>query len=190
MPAPVSPPPPPPPQHREAEGSPPDLYGVAVQRISDHLRRTGQHGDDLDAPTFAERLARHLRRLRSRYLFSYLDGSISAEDVLLHLRILDDCADPDKRPVFHARLVGARLYGVPVVVDGGDDRQELLHEPGIVFRHEIVFSSVERPRVLSRLTALVSEVGLNILGAGIYNTVDGFCLFVFLVDGWESKVNV
>ncbi|KAF8662503.1 hypothetical protein HU200_056095 [Digitaria exilis] len=141
MPAPVSlpPPPPPPPQHREAEGSPPDLYDVAVQRICDHLRHTGQHGDDLDPP-------------------------------------------PPPSP--NASLVTCAASGP---VDGGDDRQDLLHEPGIVFRHEIVFSSVERPRVLSRLTALVSEVGLNILGAGIYNTVDGFCLFVFLVDGWESK---
>jgi len=31
-----------------------------------------------------------------------------AEDVLLHRRILNDCADPEKRPIFHVRFLHVR----------------------------------------------------------------------------------
>uniref|UniRef100_A0A453DJ74 Uncharacterized protein n=1 Tax=Aegilops tauschii subsp. strangulata TaxID=200361 RepID=A0A453DJ74_AEGTS len=36
----------------------------------------------------------------------YIDLDVNkAEDVLLHRRILAECADPDNRPVFHARFL-------------------------------------------------------------------------------------
>jgi len=53
--------------------------------------------------------------------------------------------------------------------------------------HEIIFSSLDRPKLLSRLTALLSEVGLNIQEAHVYSTKDNFCLDVFVVDGWETE---
>ena len=31
------------------------------------------------------------------------------EDVLLHRRILNECADPDKRPVFHVRFLNVSI---------------------------------------------------------------------------------
>jgi hypothetical protein len=36
---------------------------------------------------------------------------------------------------------------------------------------------------------LLSEVGLNIREAHVFSTTDGFCLDVFVVDGWETEVN-
>jgi len=35
----------------------------------------------------------------------------------------------------------------------------------------------------------MSEVGLNIHEAHVFSTTDGFCLDVFVVDGWDTKVN-
>ena len=36
----------------------------------------------------------------------------------------------------------------------------------------------------------MSEVGLNIREAHVFSTTDGFCLGVFVVDGWGIEVNI
>ena len=46
-----------------------------------------------------------------------------------------------------------------------------------------------RPVVL-QLSALLSAVGLNIREAHVFSTTDGFCLGVFVVDGWGIEVNI
>lgn len=53
--------------------------------------------------------------------------------------------------------------------------------------HEITFSTVDRPKLLSQLTSLVSEAGLNIQEAHAFSTADGFSLDVFVVDGWPHE---
>ncbi|KAI3717099.1 hypothetical protein L1987_68460 [Smallanthus sonchifolius] len=53
--------------------------------------------------------------------------------------------------------------------------------------HEITFSTIDRPKVLSQLTSLLSEVGLNIQEAHAFSTADGFSLDVFVVDGWPHE---
>ncbi|CAI0381313.1 unnamed protein product [Linum tenue] len=53
--------------------------------------------------------------------------------------------------------------------------------------HEITFSTVDRPKLLSQLTSLLAEVGLNIQEAHAFSTVDGFSLDVFVVDGWPHE---
>ena len=89
----------------------------------------------------------------------------------------------------------------------GDLKTQLLHE--------IIFSSSDRKKLLSRvmstlpirligplihiyassflwqmvvsqLTALLSEVGLNIQEAHVYSTNDSLFMDVFVVDGWET----
>jgi hypothetical protein len=37
---------------------------------------------------------------------------------------------------------------------------------------------------------LLSEIGLNIREAHVFSTTDGLCLDVFVVDGWETEVNL
>ncbi|KAK6922540.1 Serine-threonine/tyrosine-protein kinase, catalytic domain, partial [Dillenia turbinata] len=53
--------------------------------------------------------------------------------------------------------------------------------------HEITFSTIDRPKLLSQLTSLLAEVGLNIQEAHAFSTVDGYSLDVFVVDGWEYE---
>ncbi|KAI7739678.1 hypothetical protein M8C21_020545 [Ambrosia artemisiifolia] len=53
--------------------------------------------------------------------------------------------------------------------------------------HEITFSTIDRPKVLSQLTSLLSELGLNIQEAHAFSTTDGFSLDVFVVDGWPHE---
>ncbi|XP_044509538.1 serine/threonine-protein kinase STY46-like isoform X2 [Mangifera indica] len=53
--------------------------------------------------------------------------------------------------------------------------------------HEITFSSDDKPKLLSQLTSLLAEIGLNIQEAHAFSTVDGFSLDVFVVDGWPYE---
>ncbi|KAH9662510.1 serine/threonine-protein kinase STY17 [Citrus sinensis] len=50
--------------------------------------------------------------------------------------------------------------------------------------HEITFSTIDKPKLLTQLTSLLGEIGLNIQEAHAFSTVDGFSLDVFVVDGW------
>ncbi|XP_026405312.1 serine/threonine-protein kinase STY8-like [Papaver somniferum] len=53
--------------------------------------------------------------------------------------------------------------------------------------HEIIFSTLDKPKLLSQLSALLSDIGLNIREAHVFSTIDGYSLDVFVVDGWESE---
>lgn len=53
--------------------------------------------------------------------------------------------------------------------------------------HEITFSTLDKPKLLSQLSTLLGDIGLNIREAHVFNTNDGYSLDVFLVDGWKTK---
>ncbi|GLU16549.1 hypothetical protein SLE2022_329800 [Rubroshorea leprosula] len=53
--------------------------------------------------------------------------------------------------------------------------------------HEVIFSTVDKPKLLSQLSALLSDIGLNIREAHVFSTTDGYSLDVFVVDGWDSE---
>ncbi|KAF3434774.1 hypothetical protein FNV43_RR21860 [Rhamnella rubrinervis] len=53
--------------------------------------------------------------------------------------------------------------------------------------HEITFSTDDKPKLLSQLTSLLAEIGLNILEAHAFSTVDGYSLDVFVVEGWPYE---
>ncbi|KAI4350242.1 hypothetical protein L6164_004715 [Bauhinia variegata] len=53
--------------------------------------------------------------------------------------------------------------------------------------HEITFSTDDRPKLLSQLTSLLAEIGLNIQEAHAFSTTDGYSLDVFVVDGWPYE---
>uniref|UniRef100_A0A0E0LQC0 Protein kinase domain-containing protein n=1 Tax=Oryza punctata TaxID=4537 RepID=A0A0E0LQC0_ORYPU len=164
-----------------------------------------------ELPDEAAAFLPHLARLPKRYLFDL--GVDRVDDVLLHWRILTHCARPHNRPVFHARFQKC----IPVQPDSEfDPCQRLMEDLSLERRkaaapaagdnsttsasmsissrdsktkllHEIIFSSLDKPKLLSRLTLLLSEVGLNIREAHVYSTTDGFCLDVFVVDGWDTE---
>ncbi|KAI4317000.1 hypothetical protein L6164_024915 [Bauhinia variegata] len=50
--------------------------------------------------------------------------------------------------------------------------------------HEITISTIDKPKLLSQLTSLLSETGLNIQEAHAFSTLDGYSLDVFVVGGW------
>ncbi|XP_074373003.1 serine/threonine-protein kinase STY46-like [Apium graveolens] len=54
-------------------------------------------------------------------------------------------------------------------------------------RHEITISTTDKPKLLSQLTCLLSEIGLDIKEAHAFSTTDGYSLDVFVVDGWEYE---
>ncbi|KAK1322125.1 Serine/threonine-protein kinase HT1 [Acorus calamus] len=53
--------------------------------------------------------------------------------------------------------------------------------------HEVTFSTDDKPKLLSHLTSLLAEIGLNIQEAHAFSTVDGYSLDVFVVDGWPYE---
>ncbi|KAL6515432.1 hypothetical protein OROHE_018466 [Orobanche hederae] len=60
---------------------------------------------------------------------------------------------------------------------------EALHTP----IHEVIFSTLDKPKLLSQLSALLSDIGLNIREAHVFSTADGYSLDVFVVDGWHAE---
>ncbi|XP_039050151.1 serine/threonine-protein kinase STY46-like isoform X2 [Hibiscus syriacus] len=61
------------------------------------------------------------------------------------------------------------------------ERQEIVHI------HEVIFSTTDKPKLLSQLSALLSDIGLNIREAHVFSTTDGYSLSVFVVDGWPIE---
>ncbi|KAJ1427366.1 Protein kinase-like domain superfamily [Sesbania bispinosa] len=53
--------------------------------------------------------------------------------------------------------------------------------------HEITISTNDKPKLLSQLTSLLSETGLDIQEAHAFSTLDGYSLDVFVVGGWEVE---
>ncbi|KAK4346973.1 hypothetical protein RND71_033312 [Anisodus tanguticus] len=53
--------------------------------------------------------------------------------------------------------------------------------------HEITFSTIDKPKTLTQLTNIISEIGLNIEEAHVFSTSDGFSLDVFVVAGWPYE---
>ncbi|KAG6486505.1 hypothetical protein ZIOFF_055081 [Zingiber officinale] len=53
--------------------------------------------------------------------------------------------------------------------------------------HEITFATHEKPKLLSLLTSLLAELGLNIQEVHAFSTNDSYLLNVFVVDGWPYE---
>lgn len=53
--------------------------------------------------------------------------------------------------------------------------------------HEVTFATIDKPKLLSQLSALLADVGLNIREAHVFSTTSGYSLDVFVVDGWPSE---
>ncbi|CAI0396094.1 unnamed protein product [Linum tenue] len=163
---------------------------------------------------FRLRLDAHFNRLPASY---GLDVNMDrVEDIMLHQTLLEKAKDPEERPVYHVRFMEVLpsdflcvflfiIYVINLirVRDGVDfepcsklgdlnlektskdmeDRQELEQAPV----HEVIFSTIDKPKLLSQLSALLSDIGLNIREAHVFSTIDGYSLDVFVVDGWPVE---
>ncbi|KAL4559110.1 hypothetical protein LXL04_031243 [Taraxacum kok-saghyz] len=56
--------------------------------------------------------------------------------------------------------------------------------------HEVIFSAIDKPKLLSQLSALLSDIELNIREAHVFSTIDGYSLDVFVVDGWPFQESI
>ncbi|KAI5077479.1 hypothetical protein GOP47_0007303 [Adiantum capillus-veneris] len=66
---------------------------------------------------------------------------------------------------------------------GNNSASKFPHMP----MHEVTFSTLDKPKLLSQLSSLLADVGLNIREAHVFSTVDGYSLDVFVVDGWPTE---
>ncbi|ESR48508.1 hypothetical protein CICLE_v10000919mg [Citrus x clementina] len=154
---------------------------VKVQVYNEILFRLKQSNEEeTRQPYFEDDLWAHFYRLPSRYA---LDVNLErAEDVLMHKRLLHVARDPAATPAIEVRLV---------LVQGASTRHfsNLVHSgsPRYLLMHEITISTNDKPKLLSQLTSLLSEIGLNIQEAHAFSTVDGYSLDVFVVDGWPLQ---
>ncbi|KAE8674781.1 ACT-like protein tyrosine kinase family protein isoform 2 [Hibiscus syriacus] len=164
-------------------------------------------------PAFEDELWAHFSILPTRYAF---DVNVErAEDVLMHKRLLLKARHPASRPAIEVRLVQVRsasdinqvesvhMKVHPPPAFGTSSDLELMHEAKRVtkdienilnakpirFRlmHEITISTNDKPKLLTQLTSLLSELGLNIQEAHAFSTTDGYSLDVFVVDGWALE---
>ncbi|XP_078173779.1 serine/threonine-protein kinase STY46-like isoform X2 [Carex rostrata] len=77
----------------------------------------------------------------------------------------------------------ANLEALAQEVDGSSYPVHHLNRP----MHEITFSTYDKPKLLSQLTSLLGELGLNIQEAHAFSTNDGYSLDVFVVVGWQYE---
>lgn len=78
---------------------------------------------------------------------------------------------------------GERAEGGAVGHEEASNRQE----PEPITFYEITIASVDQPKLLSRLSEALGDLGLNIREAHAFNTNDGFSLDVFVVDQWVPQ---
>ncbi|XP_039049150.1 serine/threonine-protein kinase STY46-like [Hibiscus syriacus] len=69
------------------------------------------------------------------------------------------------------------------------DMEVILNAKPVRYRlmHEITISTYDKPKLLTLLTSLLSELELNIQEAHAFSTTDGYSLDVFVVDGWALE---
>ena len=56
--------------------------------------------------------------------------------------------------------------------------------------YEVTIASIDQPKLLSRLSESLGDLGLNICEAHAFNTKDRFALDVFVVNAWTGGVSL
>nr|XP_009406071.1 PREDICTED: serine/threonine-protein kinase STY46-like [Musa acuminata subsp. malaccensis] len=169
----------------------PGVYDIKNE-IYESLVASGNE-EVLSNPHFKEQFDAHFSRLPASYK---LDLNVDrAEDVLIHQKVLTEAKDPDKRPVFHVRFIKLEEQNLDVTKNNEDTEDEsdfgdalsARHDVTYAVIHEIIFSTTDKPKLLSQLSTLLSDIGLNIREAHVFSTIDGYSLDVFVVDGWSEE---
>ncbi|EOY15151.1 hypothetical protein QUC31_000393 [Theobroma cacao] len=102
------------------------------------------------------------------------------------------CSDYPNKKRFHPPPAFGTSSGIELVHEakrGVKDMDVVVNGNLIDSRlmHEITISTNDKPKLLTQLTSLLSEVGLNIQEAHAFSTTDGYSLDVFVVDGWALE---
>ncbi|KAJ6953408.1 serine/threonine-protein kinaseY46-like isoform X2 [Populus alba x Populus x berolinensis] len=142
-----------------------------------HLKESNDK--EATRPGFEDELWTHFRRLPTRYAMDV--NAERAQDVTMHKRLLQMARNPATRPAIEVRLVQVPSAHVGLSSDSDSSTSSFW------LMHEITISTNDKPKLLSQLTSLLSEIGLNIQEAHAFSTVDGYSLDVFVVDNWAPE---
>ncbi|XP_040381731.1 serine/threonine-protein kinase STY17-like isoform X2 [Oryza brachyantha] len=179
--------------------SPPPRPGGGRRRKAEAYRevlRRIRGGACSSSPALDDELWAHFHSLPARYA---LDVNVErVDDVLLHKRLLDQAREPMHGLVFDVRHSQAVSPDGSTEVDQSTSFKQEEQDPQCsTFGsrdqrcfHEIIFACDDKPKLLSQLTALLGELGLNIQEAHAFSTTDGYSLDIFVVDGWNHEVDV
>jgi len=162
-----------------------------------------------DDPNLEMALKRHLMRLPRRYALDIHN----LEDLMTHMRLLER-ASVEKPGGVLCESRGIRVSNVLGDMSNSTDNMEMAMSPGATKRlraptfgssfnlhtleehlggepaasravYEIAVSGLNRPRMLSRVSTALFDIGLNISEAHVFCTDDGYALDVFVVTGWR-----
>eukprot|EP01026_Neomeris_dumetosa_P045569 TRINITY_DN3859_c0_g1_i21.p1 TRINITY_DN3859_c0_g1~~TRINITY_DN3859_c0_g1_i21.p1 ORF type:complete len:563 (-),score=66.47 TRINITY_DN3859_c0_g1_i21:1776-3464(-) len=89
------------------------------------------------------------------------------------------------RPAFGSSP-GLQLLGMEMGVNDADDSLGIeTYIPAWFW--EVTVASMDQPKLLSKLTDALGDVGLSIREAHVFNTADGMVLDVFVTEGWSIE---
>ncbi|KAF7142090.1 hypothetical protein RHSIM_Rhsim06G0011200 [Rhododendron simsii] len=186
------------------------------EEISKKLRAS--ENEEASQPGFENELWNHFNRFSISYATDV--NVEQPEDVIMHMKLLHLAEESNTRPAFEVRIVQflnsftfsscpTYAFGLSPSLElalkakgsnsqgGANSERFFIHDPVTVklsercrYFYEITISTVDKPKLLSKLTSLFSEIGLNIQEAHAFSTADGYSLDTFVVDGWSFEIRL
>ncbi|XP_039792398.1 serine/threonine-protein kinase STY46-like isoform X2 [Panicum virgatum] len=160
---------------------------VNVERAEDvltHRRLLEQARDPAQRPAFAVRAVQVSPILDGNQTDA--DSNTAGEEVASRLLNRQQSIHP---PPAFGSSTNLEALALEVSKSQGQDQDSTSDNGRSLYRpmHEITFSTIDRPKLLSELTSLLGELGLNIQEAHAFSTNDGYSLDVFVVVGWHDE---
>ncbi|RDX71410.1 Serine/threonine-protein kinase STY17 [Mucuna pruriens] len=163
---------------------------VNVERAEDvlaHKRLLKLAEDPASRPAFQVRLVQVYPFGGANYVDSILSDPSEKEDAQSSLNYsLKQGIHPPPTFGSSSNLEALALQTTKNNIEDGGSAMSVtpyFHRP----MHEITFSTIDKPKLLSQLTSILGEMGLNIQEAHAFSTTDGFSLDVFVVEGWPNE---
>ncbi|XP_024526089.1 serine/threonine-protein kinase STY8 isoform X2 [Selaginella moellendorffii] len=181
--------------------------------LTEILQRLVEEGhEEASEPGFADELRAHFARLPTRYASDVRKDR--AQVVLIHKKMLEEAENPKNLPVLYVRAVSVERPDASSMNSSPADSPSYSpsskadsHSPpafegrlftptssmcstpriGDMQMHEVTFSTVDKPKLLSKLSTILADVNLHVWEAHIFSTIDGYSLDVFVVYGWHTE---
>ncbi|WVZ65752.1 hypothetical protein U9M48_015067 [Paspalum notatum var. saurae] len=160
---------------------------VNVERAEDvltHKRLLEQARDPAHRPAFAVRAVQVSPILDGNQTDA--DSNTAGEEVASRLLNRQQSMHP---PPAFGSSTNLEALALEASKSQGQDHDSTSDNGRSLYRpmHEITFSTIDKPKLLSELTSLLGELGLNIQEAHAFSTNDGYSLDVFVVVGWHDE---